>query len=61
VPAGWADRVRAFGVAQDTDTTVLVRPDEYVAWAGDKADPATLTLALTAWCGTPSDTRDLAQ
>jgi 2-polyprenyl-6-methoxyphenol hydroxylase-like FAD-dependent oxidoreductase len=61
LPAGWVDRVRAFGVAHDTDTTVLVRPDGYMAWAGDEADPAALTLALTAWCGTPSDTRDLAR
>ncbi|HKS99945.1 MAG TPA: FAD-dependent monooxygenase [Rugosimonospora sp.] len=50
VPAGWADQVRRVGAGQDTDTTVLVRPDGYVAWASDKADPAALGTALGQWC-----------
>jgi hypothetical protein len=40
-----------------TETTMLVRPDGYVAWAADEADPRrraeVLFEALMAWCGEP--------
>jgi 2-polyprenyl-6-methoxyphenol hydroxylase-like FAD-dependent oxidoreductase len=60
----WADRVRALD-AKTTSTwelpvlgeiaapaAVLLRPDGYVAWAGDLTDPR-LPDALTAWFGNP--------
>ncbi|WP_412104253.1 hypothetical protein [Streptomyces europaeiscabiei] len=40
--------------ASDRRTTVLVRPDGYVAWAADGtegADATTVEAALTAWLG----------
>ncbi|WP_089107665.1 FAD-dependent oxidoreductase [Streptomyces hyaluromycini] len=51
--AGWPDRVTAVngragpGSALDGAGAVLVRPDGYVAWAGDEG----LTEALTRWFG----------
>ena len=62
--SGWADRVRLvdaeicwrrgnfrlLGVVSGP-AAVLVRPDGYVAWAGDGVD-AGLTDALTTWLGT---------
>ncbi|MGH3549071.1 MAG: hypothetical protein ACRDQU_13365 [Pseudonocardiaceae bacterium] len=63
---GWADRVEH---VQPTGTpgtvtpgtVTLVRPDGYVAWASDEADPArraaALTSALQAWCGNSADNR----
>jgi 2-polyprenyl-6-methoxyphenol hydroxylase-like FAD-dependent oxidoreductase len=63
--SGWADRVRmvdakytgawelpALGVI-DGPAAVLVRPDGYVAWAGDGTD-AGLNDALTRWLGPPT-------
>jgi 2-polyprenyl-6-methoxyphenol hydroxylase-like FAD-dependent oxidoreductase len=63
--SGWADRVRlvdakyagtwelpALGVINGP-TAVLVRPDGYVAWAGDGTD-AGLTDALARWLGPPT-------
>ncbi len=63
--SGWADRVRlvdakyvgtwedpALGVVT-CPAAVLVRPDGYVAWAGEGAD-AGLTDALTSWLGPPT-------
>lgn len=37
-----------------TPLAVLIRPDGYVAWAGDLADPG-LADALTTWFGPPTD------
>jgi hypothetical protein len=39
--------------AVDAPDAVLVRPDGYVTWAGDLADPE-LPRALTTWFGAPS-------
>jgi 2-polyprenyl-6-methoxyphenol hydroxylase-like FAD-dependent oxidoreductase len=63
--SGWADRIRlvdakyagtwelpALGVINGP-TAVLVRPDGYVAWAGDGTD-AGLTDALARWLGPPT-------
>jgi hypothetical protein len=37
--------------ASDRRTTVLVRPDGYVAWAADGADQAAIEAALAAHVG----------
>ncbi|MFD9701850.1 FAD-dependent monooxygenase [Lentzea sp. NPDC059081] len=53
VAAGWAgrvDRVTARSAAAPADA-VLVRPDGYVAWAGDQ--PEELAKALRTWFGEP--------
>jgi hypothetical protein len=63
--SGWADRLRLFdakyagtwelpalGVISGP-AAVLVRPDGYVAWAGDGTD-AGLTDVLTRWLGPPT-------
>jgi 3-(3-hydroxy-phenyl)propionate hydroxylase len=63
--APWSDRVRrveatyagpwelpAIGRVA-APGAVLIRPDGYVAWAGDSADPA-LAAALSAWFGPPA-------
>jgi hypothetical protein len=60
----WADRVQlvdaeyagiwelpALG-AVTAPTAVLIRPDGYVAWVGDRSDPG-LADALTTWFGPP--------
>lgn len=48
----WRDRVHVVrtAAAERTDA-VLIRPDGYVAWAGD--DPAALACALHTWFGEP--------
>jgi 3-(3-hydroxy-phenyl)propionate hydroxylase len=62
--APWADRVRSVAASYEgrwelpvlgevpAPAAVLVRPDGYVAFAGDVTDPA-LPDALTSWFGAP--------
>jgi hypothetical protein len=64
----WADRVRLVDAeyaggwelpvlgAVTAPAAVLIRPDGYVAWAGDQAHPA-LPDALTTWFGPPTPVR----
>jgi 3-(3-hydroxy-phenyl)propionate hydroxylase len=66
-PAPWASRVRLVDAVHDgvwelpvlgevaSPAAVLIRPDGYVAWAGDLADPG-LPRALSRWfgAGTPA-------
>jgi 3-(3-hydroxy-phenyl)propionate hydroxylase len=66
----WADRVRLIDATYDGDwelpvlgvvsapTAVLVRPDGYVAWVGEGADPG-LTDALGTWFGPPTPSPSL--
>jgi 3-(3-hydroxy-phenyl)propionate hydroxylase len=58
----WADRVQSIDAeyvgpwelpvlgAVSAPTAVLIRPDGYVAWVGDRSDTG-LTDALAAWFG----------
>jgi FAD binding domain len=59
VVRGWAGRVDVATPAAAEPTMVLVRPDGYIAWASDEADPsrrdADLRGALARWCGAPAD------
>ncbi|MFB4317432.1 FAD-dependent monooxygenase [Actinomadura sp. 21ATH] len=50
-PAGVPDRIATARWTSDRRTTVLVRPDGYVAWASDEPDPAGLRAALARWAG----------
>jgi hypothetical protein len=64
----WADRVQSIDAEYDgpwelpalgavaAPTAVLVRPDGYVAWAGDLTE-ARLPGALTSWFGPPTATQ----
>ncbi len=66
--ARWADRVRLIeaehvGVwelpvlgAVSAPSAVLVRPDGYVAWVGDRTDSPGLQRALSTWFGAPAAT-----
>ena len=63
----WANRVRMVDAVYDgmwelpvlgtvaAPSAVLIRPDGYVAWAGDLADSA-LPRALATWCGSATAT-----
>jgi 2-polyprenyl-6-methoxyphenol hydroxylase-like FAD-dependent oxidoreductase len=63
--APWADRVRPIEAEYDglwelpvlgvvtAPTAVLIRPDGYVAWVGEPADPG-LSDALSTWFGPPT-------
>jgi hypothetical protein len=65
--APWADRVQAIDAtyvgawelpvlgAVDAPAAVLIRPDGYVAWVGDRTNPG-LDDALTTWFGPPAAT-----
>ncbi|WP_316760822.1 FAD-dependent monooxygenase [Streptomyces herbicida] len=46
-----ADRLAVARWASDRRTALLVRPDGYVAWAADSADPAAVGAALAAHVG----------
>ncbi|QMU76988.1 hypothetical protein GXW83_16030 [Streptacidiphilus sp. PB12-B1b] len=57
---GWGDRVRAVSAIGPLEgyvsiSTLLVRPDGYLAWADDSYDPTArierASRALTRWCG----------
>lgn len=51
--AGWSDRVDVTTTTADVEAgAILVRPDGYVAWAGDNATG--LSEALHRWFGPPS-------
>ncbi|GAA2610175.1 FAD-dependent oxidoreductase [Paractinoplanes durhamensis] len=55
VAAPWRDRVDVVAVPVDGLSALLVRPDNYVAWASDVAAPdaGSLRTALTRWFGAP--------
>ncbi|MFC9745688.1 FAD-dependent monooxygenase [Streptomyces niveus] len=48
---GWAGRLVTVAPATPRVPAMLVRPDGYVAWAGDHDDLAGLPAALRAWVG----------
>jgi hypothetical protein len=64
--APWADRVQLIDAeyvgpwelpvlgAVTAPSAVLIRPDGYVAWVGEPADPG-LPDALTTWFGPPTE------
>jgi hypothetical protein len=64
----WADRVQLVDAKYVGDwelpvlgvvtapSAVLIRPDGYVAWVGDRSQPA-LADALTTWVGAPTVTQ----
>ena len=59
---GWGDRVRAVSAIGPLEgyvsiSTLLIRPDGYLAWADDSYEPpariSRAEEALTRWCGPP--------
>ena len=50
--SGWKDRVDLITAQADVPAAaLLIRPDGYVAWAADTAEPHSLRAALTRWFG----------
>jgi hypothetical protein len=49
--AAWADRVAVVTPTDPSTRVMLVRPDAYIAWAGDEPDRAQVAAALAASCG----------
>ena len=52
----WADRVQALHVQGDLPEgadVLLMRPDGYVAWSGERPSAAQTRTALSEWTGTP--------
>ncbi len=61
VAEGWSDRVVTVllppTIAPNWPAVTLIRPDGYVAWAGDKATSAGQLAAVSHWCGPTSTAR----
>lgn len=54
--APWRDQVTLFevrGALVDSATTLLIRPDGYLAWTGKRPSAAEIRAVLTQWCGDP--------
>lgn len=47
----WRDRVILGTSTEPGTTAVLIRPDGYVAWAGDRPGAGEVRAALARWCG----------
>ena len=55
--SGWSERVHTLTAEPHPEldaTTLLVRPDGHIAFAGSTPDPDTLRHALTTWFGAPT-------
>jgi len=54
----WAERIDVAARTREHPRLILVRPDGYIAWASDEADPDRrddgLRRALTRYCGAPA-------
>jgi hypothetical protein len=55
--AAWAERIEVAARTREHPRLILVRPDGYIAWASDEADPDRrddgLRRALNRYCGAP--------
>ena len=47
----WRDRVVLATATEPGTTAKLIRPDGYIAWAGDRPDAGEVRAALARWCG----------